>query len=674
MYEPGTQQHARTYQPRPKPLERYGRKWQADDPLRVDLELLRHWPKPAANPPAIIAGWTGDEWFAAYRAALSTAFPSFIHHRWSDLIVRAWVDSTYLGVMGAASSGKTYVAAALTLLYWYADAQNTFALTSSTSLQELKRRILGVVFDLHREAQHHHPWLPGREVTGENGIYLIGVDGKPNLRRGVMGLATVSSSGEPMKGVRGIGQKAPRVCHCADEYQLMQPNFISASANLAANPIYLLRALGNPTSVDDPLGQICAPVNGWTALAESETARTWKTRSGLALQLPGLDTPNGREENPPYPWLITQRFIEETRARFGESDIRYRCFALGALPSTEGDMVVADRVLISRMGADQPPKFAGPVRRFAGLDPAFGGGDLCVACFCSVGQDLDGQTLIALDAFTVIPIEAGGTATKEEAIAIAFRLECERRAIPPHYAGYDSTFSSIAPAIGRAWSVNVQPVMFSLLPVDPDPSLGEAELTVQDYPPSERFGKRVSQIVWRIREATETGCVRGLTEVVIVELSRRRWRVTSRTGAVMKMDVETKQDYRGRHGDSPDYSDSLAVALEVMTRNGVRLKPIRSDRDEAIIASAPPPPMDFLGLDSPEDDVLLRRQARAQGREVSRIVTVTGIPHPKPPRNTALISEVRIRTHVPHPDDPEDPDDGRARQAILAMNRTLHGN
>jgi len=138
--------------------------------------------------------------------------------------------------------------------------------------------------------------------------------------------------------------------------------------------------------------------------------------------------------------------------------------------------------------------------------------------------------------------------------------------------------------------------------------------------------------------------------------------------------VETKQDYKGRHGDSPDYSDALAVALEVMARNGVRLKPIRSDRDEAIIAATPPPTMDLLGLDSPEDDTLLRRQARARGREVSRIVTVTGIPTPKPPRNTALISEVRIRTHVPHPDDPDDPDDGRAREAILAMNRAFHGS
>ena len=676
MFEPTTIQHARTYQPRPKPIRRYGREWEADDPLRIDLELLRHWPKPAANPPDLIASWTEEEWFAVHKAALTAAFPSFVHHRWSDWMIRGWVQTAYLGVMGAASSGKTYVAAALTLLAWYCDPENTFALTSSTSLAELKRRVLGVIFDLHREAQIHHPWLPGREVTGENGIYLIGADGKPNLRRGVMGLATVSSSGEPMKGIRGIGQKAPRVFHLADEYQLMTGNFISASANLAANPIYMLRALGNPTSIDDPLGAICAPVQGWSSLAESSVARSWKTKSGLAIQLPGLDTPNGDAEPPgPFVGILTKRFIEETRLRFGESDIRYRCFALGAIPSSAGDMVVADRILVLRMQADQPPKFAGPVRHFAGLDPAFGGGDRCIAVFCSAGPDPDGQMLIAMDASIVIPVEASNLATKEEGIALAYRLECERRQIPPHQAGYDSTFSSIAPAIGRAWSVNVLPVMFSGLPVDPDPALGEAELTLQDYPPSERFGKRVTQIVWRVREAIETGCVRSLAEDVILELSRRRWQVTSRTGAIMKMDVETKQEYKGRHGDSPDYADALAVCFEVMTRNGVRLRPIRSDRDEAVSLAAPPPFNAARGVDSAEDDALLERLQRLElhRHTLNTIVRVTGIPHPKPPPNRALVSEVRWRTQVEQdPLDEELLPGARAREAVRAMNRAFH--
>jgi hypothetical protein len=211
--------------------------------------------------------------------------------------------------------------------------------------------------------------------------------------------------------------------------------------------------------------------------------------------------------------------------------------------------------------------------------------------------------------------------------------------------------------------------------VDPDPALGEAELTLQDYPPSERFGKRVSQIVWRVREAIETGCVRGLTEAVSLELSRRRWRVTSRTGVVMKMDVETKQDYKARHGDSPDYADSLAVCFEVMARNGIRLRPIRSDRDEAVSLAAQPPFNGMRGADSAEDDALLARAQRfeAHRNTVNAIVRVEGRPQPKPPPNRALVSEVRWRTQVEQdPLDEELLPGARAREAVRSINAQFH--
>jgi hypothetical protein len=260
---------------------------------------------------------------------------------------------------------------------------------------------------------------------------------------------------------------------------------------------------------------------------------------------------------------------------------------------------------------------------------------------------------------------------------MAFRLACERHSIPPENAAFDCTFSSIASAIARIWSTRVQPVLFSNLPLDPQPELGESELTLQDNLPSDRFGKRVTQIVYRMREAIETGCVRGLPEEISQELSRRRWSVTSRTGATLKLDVEPKAAYSARHGESPDYSDSFAVALEVIQRAGVVLRRVVSDRDEAIALMPPAvPALDFRGLDSAEDDALLARLQRRQGAANATFAVSRGIPYPKPPPNTALVNEVRIQTHRQADDqDVEDPElPFRIRSALRSISNAVHGS
>jgi hypothetical protein len=655
-------------------LARHGIIWPRHTPLQADLELIRIRESPIRRPNdgklhERVANWSEDQWFDLYRGAISLAFPTYYHHHWSDAIIRCWLRANKYGVMGAASTAKTYTSAAIALLVWYSDPSNIFVITSSTTLTELKRRILGVIFDLHREAQAANPYLPGREVRAENGIYLPDVNDMPNLRRGIMGLATVSSSGDVMKGLRGIGVKAPLVIHVADELQLMTSNFVGASANLAANTRYRLVGLGNPTNIDDELSRLCEPNDGWNTIGESAVHRIWKTRIGLALQLPGLDTPNGDSDPPTFPGLTTKKFIEESRRRFGEADIRYRCFALGAIPTSASATTVADPILVRRMGADQPPEFVSEPTIFAGLDPAFGGGDRCALVFGAVGPDQFGRTIIAAEDPIIIPVKpATPEATVEEAIALTFRLECEQRAIPPHRAGYDSTFSSIASAIGRVWSTDTHPVMFSGLPVDPILENGEAELTTQDSPPSERFGKRVSQIVYRCREAIETGCVRGLSKDITTELSRRRWSITSRNGAILKLDVESKKLYAARYGDSPDVSDAFAVLLDTIQANGISLPPPESDRDIAASLSYTSPP-DARGISSPDESARAARTLRtSSAQRVSSFIPGPVLSTPPPPSNPALVAATRILAYRPGSEPPANSTPPH-RPALHGLNR-----
>jgi hypothetical protein len=144
----------------------------------------------------------------------------------------------------------------------------------------------------------------------------------------------------------------------------------------------------------------------------------------------------------------------------------------------------------------------------------------------------------------------------------------------------------------------------------------------------------------------------------------------------LKLDVEPKAAYSARHGESPDYSDSFAVALEVIQRAGVVLRRVVSDRDEAIALLPPATPVpDFRGLDSAEDDALLARIQRLQGAANATFAVSRGIPYPPPPPNRALLAEVRIQTHKPRDDqDIEDPElPLRIRAAQRSMNSALFG-
>jgi hypothetical protein len=479
-------------------------------------------------------------------------------------------------------------------------------------------------------------------------------------------LALVDASGE-FKG-RNIGSKARKLFYVADELSLLPPDSLMQSlGNLAVNEVFRFLGLSNPISREDLAGTLAEPLAGWPSLSESSEVRTWETRHGLCLSLPGLSTPNGDSDPPRYPFLISRRFIEEQRRRFGASDLRYRCFALGAIPSGANDLVVCDRLLLERMHAREPAQFVSAPKLFAGLDAAFGGDDRCVLTVLAVGHDRLGNTLIECRESIVIPIAPGPLATAEESIAGQCRIECEQRQIPPQRFAYDGTFGGLGAAIARLWSVNTIGVNFAGVPIDPDQARGEVELTAQPVPPSQRFGRRATQLCWRFREAVEAGAMRGVTEEAAAEFSRRRFSVTTRTGTVTRLDVETKAAYRSRAGSSPDIADSICVGLEAVTAAGTALKPIRSDFDRE--PSNDPFAWQFAeagritaytrGLSRPDLDMVTYEARVAEAN-----YAIDALEHPDPFRKVVTgvpVAETRMPVHTGPPAGEDDQDDaGRA--------------
>jgi hypothetical protein len=561
--------------------------------------------------------------------------------------------------------------AALGLCFYYALPDDSLCFMSSTTLPELKLRVGGAVVELHRAAKERHPWLPGTEVAADSSVTHTDAQGRKDPRRGIRLLATTESDGS-WRGLKGVGTKAPRMAFVGDELSLMSPTFSDAIGNLSVNPIFRFVGLGNPVSRDDPLGQLSEPVAGWASLGESTEVRTWATRQGLCLQLPGLSTPNRAGEPVRYPYLITHEFIEQQRRLYGDSDLRFRAFALGALPSGSGELNVVDNLLLDRLHAREPARFALPFTLFAGLDASFGGSDRCALALLAVGPDARGNTLIEQREVLVLPVARGADATAEESVARACRRGCEARQVPPQRLGFDCTFGPLGSALAREWSTACIPVNFAGTPVDPPTDRAEVELTEQQFPPSERFGKRVSQIVWRFREVVEAGAFRGLREDAAQEFAHRRYSVRSKTGHAVLLDVEPKDAYRARMRSSSDLADATSCALEAVAASGVTLRPIRSDYDREpahdptarLAAEARVARVHSSTTSNPDADPLLRQsRLEAVAHDLARLQ------HPHGARVAVVPGRTELRMAV-HSGPPDDDDANADANAVAdAANR-----
>lgn len=389
-----------------------------------------------------------------------------------------------------------------------------------------------------------------------------------------------------------VGVHSPRIRMIADELALMNRAFLDSASNLSKCPDFKLVGIGNPSETTNAHGILCEPhpdIGGWEGGIDQEPkTKTWKTRfpNGMALQLPGSDSPNmqaGPDEEPPFPFLMTRKQMEDDAAIWGKDDWRFSMMNDAKMPRGQGSRRVITRQMCVKFGAFEPPNFRDTRRRsIAFLDAAYrgSGGDRCVFGELQFGPEVvpqdntmnisalaDGtwhndrfRNIIALIDLVVIPIsgEPGADSPEDQIVGFVMK-ECNKRGIPASDFFYDAGMrTSLVTAFSRLWSPEVESIDFGGKPSDEYVS---AEINKKC---SEYYNKFVTELWFNVRLAIESGQFRGMTEELCREFSMREWKMTSNN----RIEVETKAEMKVKSGRSPDLADAVAAGVYGARKRG----------------------------------------------------------------------------------------------------------
>ncbi len=166
---------------------KYGAEWHAEaDPLTIEFAMILRGGRFEFR-----GRRCGEGLPYHVKQAIKLLWPQRYWHRWSDLMCDAFLKSPgRTGCFGPSSSQKSFTFTMCALAMFYARPKGTTVLISSTTRDDLQRRIWGYVVDLDKEARERYPDLPGHFIESELKLLADAkdVDGR-SKRDGLMGVA-----------------------------------------------------------------------------------------------------------------------------------------------------------------------------------------------------------------------------------------------------------------------------------------------------------------------------------------------------------------------------------------------------------------------------------------------------------------------------------------------------
>jgi len=556
----------------PKRLgERYGDLWDIDVDnweILIEREAIKRggrWMKDGKE--------FGRGLFFHYRRIQSLIWPEDDHHRWSDLMLKSFVEETITAVLGPKDSSKTRSMAKFGLTDYFCFPNDTLILMSSTDIRGLELRVWGDLKSLFNRALEVWPSAPGNLLDSSHGIFTDGGTdhGEPrDMRRGIICIPTIGSNGQwqGLKNYCGIKQKRRRLL--GDEVQLMLSPYLSSLSNLNKGDFKGI-FIGNPIGEGDPLDKISEPEEGWESQPEPETTTTWRNRmGGVTVQLVGTDSPAIKEPGK-YQYLLNQKDIDYVVNFWTKNSVEYWNQVIGIRKPGINEHKVVTRDMVRQFGAQLDVVWRGlkTIKVYA-LDASYGG-DRCVGGEIEFGLDINGISVISCGRPVVIPIivypksvPENERKTPEDQIAEFVKKDCESKNIPASNVFYDSTGrGSLGTAFARVWSADVNPVEFggkaTERPVCSDLFIWDEETKERRLQRcDELYSKFVTELWFSARFVIEGAQSRNLPNEVVDELCAREWKQVKGN----KKEVEIKEETKKRIGRSPDCADWYVIAVE----------------------------------------------------------------------------------------------------------------
>lgn len=531
-----------------------------------------------------------------YKNAAQIIWPHLDWHRWTEIcnneIRRPGAKVTV--IMGSGSTGKTNTSGWEYLLEYYASPHDTLVLISSTDMRSLELRVWGEIKMLHEKALERFPHLPGHLIDSKHCITTDDIDEEDlddriktrDLRKGIMGIPTVQGGKSVGLGKwQGIKQVHLRLV--ADDCTAMASTFLSAFANLNNNVDFQAIILGNPDDMLDPLGIAAEPVDGWGSHMEPTKTAVWDTKfyNGRCVNLVGTDSPNfdfPQDQPPRYPYLVSQKKIDETISAFAKDSFEYYSQCVGVMKISQMSRRVITRDLCRQFHAQDDLIWGGesaPIR-IGALDAAYGG-DRCIGGFAEFGRCVDGKVRLLFHPPHHVPVRVrtDELMAEEDQISRFEKQFCESNGVTPENFFHDSTGrGSLGTSLSRLWSANCNPIEFGGTPTRRPVTM---DMFITDKQTGERRLKRcdehyvnfVTELWYSLRFAIESDQIRGLPDEVMQELCMREWHRKSND----RIQVETKEDMKVRSRKSPDLGDWAAIILEGARRRGFQISKLGGD-------------------------------------------------------------------------------------------------
>lgn len=474
----------------------------------------------------------------------------------------------FLGVSGHASSGKSQFLAIWVISKFLIDPANTKALVTSTSLQDSRGRVWGVIEKYWEEARVFlEQWgpLPGKLVSS-SGKIVGTLTGKAD---DLVGIALVAGGkGNDGEASTKIGFKASgSLILAADELPLLTHKLYDSATNLLANKGFQMIGTGNLTSIFDPFGLFVEPEGGWDSVTEDDYE--WKTKvGGYCIRFDGEQSPNVKAKQMIYPGILDTQELSEIKERYGlRSPGYYRMIKSFPCPTGNIDSIYTEPELNHNMVAKSGSPWLDRPIPLAFLDPSFSqGGDRAAAAFGLLGyvqHPVTRQQVQVLEKTATLDLMKDVNARhpdkdRNEQLAELFIKECDKREVAVHDRGADITgggdpFSTI---LTMKMGAGMTGVSFAGAASDMRISATDKR-TGKD-----RFANRVSELWFIGKEFISSEQIKGLDPTTMLEMCARTYKeIGSRVLVEKKLDMKKRTN-----GRSPDFADAWVGLIEVARR------------------------------------------------------------------------------------------------------------
>ncbi len=490
---------------------------------------------------------------------------AFKWNAWIESMLEAFCsDNSEVLLTSGNSSGKTFSTALYLLNQFYCSPTDTRVSIASTTRDGLKGRIWSDFRKLHMSAI---------EVIGKVG-HLVDSDiciqsTRGDSRNGVFGVAIVQ--GEEKKALgRLIGFHTPRAFVAVDELTDVNWSIItSLTSFFTAKRRTQFIGTGNASFFFDTHGKMCEPEDGWNSVTVNSDQ--WRTkRGGLCVHFSALTSPNVLARKTIYDFLPRQEDIDDTAKKYGANSPEMFRFRLGFWCPEGTTRTVLNHALIARFLALEKADWKDKFLEWAGLDPAFEGGDRCTLRFGKTGLSSAGIETLEFswrdDQPDIVQIQVDVSLTENGKIvpihyqiARRVKLECEARGIPPQRFGMDVTGEGggLASIISEEWGHGFLQVEFGGKPSD----LAVSEINSKAR--KDEYYDKVTELWHSFRTSLMLGQIKGLDAETAAEFCTRQFTVDGKTWLESKLEMKKREG-----GRSPDNADSACVLHHLVQWRG----------------------------------------------------------------------------------------------------------